>query len=521
MYDSETLRNMQQYRVRISGKNEAIYDYDTGKRYTYNDMDKRSDKLAWFLVNKLGLKKGDRIGFCATNAVAFFDAYYVTFKTGIIITTYNCLLREKELFSLIENEAPKVIFYSAEFIFTILSLRERGFDQEFICLDMKGEDDNYCYDDIMENEDYGPVPDPQLDAEDIQMLIHTGGTTGTPKAAMMSYRAIFYNFLADSQGYQLNDSDCCILTLPLFHTAGWNVYTLPLLNLGGRVILMRGFNPEKTLKAIREERPTIGISVETMYKAMAMHPDFEKTDFSCYRFLTTGAAPTGRELLEIYWNRGVKMVNAYGMTEVGPNNMSHPAGNATCTIDDVRAKWNSCGIVAPYNQVRFVDENGKDVPRGEHGEILFKSKLLFSGYWNNKAAGDAIMEDGWVHTGDMGYLDEDNYCYISGRKKNMYISGGENIFPQEIEDVILNIKGIMDACIVGVPDPKWGEVGRALIVMAKEAKVTRDEIVKAVRTELSSIKVPKYVTFVESIPKNAVGKRDLNQIKKLFGTPND
>ena len=521
MYDSETLRNMQRYRVRVSGKNEAIYDYEAGKHYTYNDMWERSEKLAWFLVHKLGLKKGDRIAFCATNAVAFFDAYYVTFKTGIIITTYNCLLREKELFSLIENEDPKVIFYSAEFVFTILSLREQGFKQEFICLDMKGEGENYCYDDIMAIEDYGELPDPHLDFEDIQMLIHTGGTTGVPKAAMMSFRALFYNFLADCQGYQLNDGDSCILTLPLFHTAGWNVFTLPLLNLGGRVILMRGFNPEKVLKAIREERPTIGISVETMYKAMAMNPDFEKTDFSCYRYLVTGAAPTGRELLEIYWGKGVKMVNAYGMTEVGPNNMSHPAGNATCTIDDVRAKWNSCGIIAPYNQVRFVDEEGHDVKPGEHGEILFKSKLIFSGYWRNKEASEAIMEDGWIHTGDMGYVDEDNYAYISGRKKNMYISGGENIFPQEIEDVITNIKGVMDACIVGVPDPKWGEVGRVLVVRAKDAKVTRDEIVKTVKTELSSIKVPKYVTFVDNIPKNAIGKRDLKQIKKLFGAPHD
>ena len=282
-----------------------IFPAKAGKHYTYNDMWERSEKLAWFLVHKLGLKKGDRIAFCATNAVAFFDAYYVTFKTGIIITTYNCLLREKELFSLIENEDPKVIFYSAEFVFTILSLREQGFKQEFICLDMKGEGENYCYDDIMAIEDYGELPDPHLDFEDIQMLIHTGGTTGVPKAAMMSFRALFYNFLADCQGYQLNDGDSCILTLPLFHTAGWNVFTLPLLNLGGRVILMRGFNPEKVLKAIREERPTIGISVETMYKAMAMNPDFEKTDFSCYRYLVTGAAPTGRELLEVYWNRGV------------------------------------------------------------------------------------------------------------------------------------------------------------------------------------------------------------------------
>jgi len=519
MYDSETLFNMGKYRVRFSGKHEAIYDYDTGAHYTYSDMDARSDKLAWFLVEKMGLKKGDRIGFCATNSVAFFDAFYTTYKTGIIITTYNCLLREKELFSLISNEEPKVIFYSSEFSFTVISLREKGFKQEFICLDEPCEGDNYCYRDIMNNVNYKAPTNPGLDLEDIQMLIHTGGTTGTPKAAMMSFRSLFYNSIADSFGFQLSESDTAILTLPLFHTAGWNVLTLPLLMLGGRLIVMRGFNPEKALRAIREEKPTVGISVETMYKAMAMHPDFEKTDFSCYRFLVTGAAPTGKELLELYWAKGVKMVNAYGMTEVGPNNMCHPLG--LTDIEGVRAKWNSCGIPAPFNQVRFVDDEGKDVPLGERGELIFSGKLLFSGYWNNPEASAAIFQDGWIHTGDMGYLDEDGFCYISGRKKNMFISGGENIFPQEIEDVIMLVHGVIEACIVGVPDPKWGEVGRVLIVRAPGSTVTREGIITAVKSELSSIKVPKYVTFVDSVPKNAVGKRDLNEIKKQFGSPEE
>ena len=519
MYDSDTLFNMCEYRVRFSREREAIYDYDAGKHYTYADMEERSKKLAWFLTKKLGLQKGDRIGFCATNAVAFFDAYFASFKTGIIITTYNCLLREKELFSLIENEAPKVIFYSAEFTFTVLSLRESGFTQEFICLDEKAPDDNYCYSDIMDCQDCGALENPGLNYEDIQMLIHTGGTTGRPKAAMISYRSILYNIIVDCLYLNVKESDTAILTLPLFHTAGWNVLTLATLAAGGRLVLIRGFNPERVLRIIRDEKPTIGISVETMYKAMAMHPDFAKTDFTCYRFLLAGAAPTGKELLEIFWNKGVKIVNAYGMTEIGPNNMCYPID--TMTIDDVREKWNSCGIPAPYNQLRIVNDEGKDVKPGERGELIFNGKLLFSGYWNNPEASEAMLKDGWVHSGDMGYLDKDGFCYISGRKKNMFISGGENIFPQEIEDVIMTIPGIMEACILGVPDPKWGEVGKVLIVTVPGAEITKEHIVKKVKSELSTIKVPKYVTFVESVPKNAAGKRDLNELKKVFGNPEE
>lgn len=519
MYDSETLKNMINYRTRFSKGCEAIYDFETGKHYSYEDMDERSDKLAWFLTKKLGLKKGDRIGFCAINDVAFFDAFFATFKTGIIITTYNFLLREKELFSLIENEDPRVIFYSPECIFIAMVLKEKGFKQEFICLGDGGdESDRYCYEDIMRIKDYEPVETPDLDYEDIQMLIHTGGTTGKPKAAMLSFRSIFYNTLVESLYIGVRSDDSAILTLPLFHTAGWNVFGIPMLMAGGRLILVRGFNPEKVLRIIREERPTLGISVETMYKAMAMHPDFEKTDFTCYRLMFVGAAPTGKELLEIYWDKGVKLVNSYGMTEIGPNNMSSPL---QATIDDVRSKWNSCGIPGPFNQLRFVDDNGNDVPKGERGEMLFNGKLLFSGYWNNPEATAEVMKDGWVHTGDVGYLDEDGYCYISGRKKNMFISGGENIFPQEIEDIIMTIPGIIEACIIGVPDPKWGEVGRVLIVTSPGAEVTRNEITDKVKKELSTIKVPKYVTFVDSVPKNPLGKRDLKAIAQLYGKPED
>lgn len=519
MYDSETLKNMVNYRVRFSKDHEAIYDYDNDKHYTYEDMDVRSDKLAWFLTKKLGLQKGDRIGFCGTNAVAFFDAYYATFKTGIIVTTYNCLLKETELLSLIENESPKVIFYTGEIVFAAMAMKEMGFNQEFICIDEKVEGDNYGYPEIMENEDYEKIDGPELSYEDIQMFIHTGGTTGKPKAAMMSFRSLFYNAIIEHLFLQVTENDVAIQTLPLFHTAGWNVITLATLMAGGKLILTRGFNPEKTLRIIREERPTIGISVETMYKAMAMHPDFEKTDFSCYRFLLVGAAPTGKELLEIYWNKGVKIVNAYGMTEIGPNNMCHPIG--LMTIDDVRAKWNSCGKPAPFNQVRFVDENGNDVKQGERGEMVFNGKLLFSGYWNNPEATAATLKDGWVHSGDMGYLDEDGFCYISGRKKNMFISGGENIFPQEIEDVIMTVPGIIEACIIGVPDPKWGEVGRVLVVRAPGAEVSREDVINVVKKELSTIKIPKYVTFVDTVPKNAMGKRDLNAIAALYGKAED
>ncbi len=516
MYDSETIHNLMRQRVRFSHSHEAVYDYDTNLRYTYGDMELRSDKLAHFLVNVLGLKKGDRIGFCAVNHVAMFDAFFTTFKTGIIITTYNCLLKETELLTLINNEAPKVIFYTREVAAGAEAMKMLGFSQEFICLDDIETDDKYRYSDIMGLTDYTIPTPPEMTFEDIQMLIHTGGTTGIPKAAMLSYRTIFYNQLVEHLYLQVIEDDSAIQTLPLFHTAGWNVMTLPILAAGGRIILTRSFAPDNLLKIIETERPTVGISVETIFKAMANHPSFETADLSSYRLLLVGAAPTGKELLERYWNKGVKIVNSYGMTEIGPNNMSHPIG--MMSIDDLRKKWNSCGKPAPFNCIRLLDENGNEVGPGEKGELVFKGKLLFSGYWNDQEATEKMFNDGWVHTGDVGYLDEDGFCYISGRKKNMYISGGENIFTQEISDVISAMEGIDDVFIIGVPDEKWGEVGRALVVLSQGSSVTPEEIKAKVKHDLSTIKVPKYITFLDAIPKNAVGKSDLVTIKELFGS---
>lgn len=519
MYESETIRNLQMYRERISRDKEAIYDTSSGIRYTYGDMNERSEKLSWFLTKVLRLRKGDRIGFLATNNIAMFDAYYATYKTGIIITTYNGRLKEKELFALIDNEGPKVLFYTDDYEKTTTDLKEDGFDMAFICLDGQKKGEKYSYKEIMEMDDYGVLDDPKLEFEDIQMLIHTGGTTGRPKAAMLSFRSMFYNSLSDVTGYQLSERDTAILCLPLFHTAGWNVLCVPLLFCGGRIILNRDFDPELILKLITEERPTVGIMVELMYKALTFMPEFEETDFSCYRYMVSGAAPIGRETLEVYWQKGVKLVNAYGMTEIGPNNMSHPA--SCMPIEEVRAKWNSCGIVAPFNQIRIVDEDGNDVPQGEKGEFLFSGMMLFSGYWNNPEATAEVLEDGWVHTGDMGYVDKDNFYYISGRRKNMYISGGENVFPQEIEDAINTLPGVSDVCIFGVPDDRWGEVGKALVIKEYGKDVTREEIVNVVKKELSTIRVPKYICFVDEIPVNAIGKRDLKEIKRLYGLPEE
>jgi fatty-acyl-CoA synthase len=260
--------------------------------------------------------------------------------------------------------------------------------------------------------------------------------------------------------------------------------------------------------------------VETLYKALAAHPDFEKTDLSCFRWMINGAAPITKKTLEIYWGRDVRLFNAYGMTEIGPSNIAPPLNEIS--LAKARGKWNSVGIPMYFNNIRIVDEKGEKVRQGEVGELIAKSPLQFSGYWNDNAQSQAIQRNGWIYTGDIACVDQDGYYYICGRKKNMFISGGENIFPLEIERVISSHPSIDSAVVIGVPDDRWGEVGKAVVVLKNGNKLTKEELRQFLLGEdLSRIKIPKYVQFVESLPLNSVGKLDFGALRELCGRSSD
>lgn len=520
MHPNVTMTNMCSHRARISGSREAIYDYDKNIHYTYADLDDRSERLAAFLVEKLGLRKGDRVAFCSENTVAWIDAFFSSYRTGIIMTSYNCMMGKKNLTYLIEKETPKVVFYSGYRKDVIEYYRQDGVYREYICiLGEPDERDTYTYEDVMAYEPQGTAKYDAPELEDIQMLIHTGGTTGEPKAAMMSYRALMFNTISQVLSVGVSCEDSAYVFLPFFHTAGWNVLMMPLLMVGGRVILTAGFNPDTALKIIEEERPTTAIAIETMYQLMTLHLNFPNVDFSCFRWMLNGAAPISRETLEDYWAKGVRLVNAYGMTEIGPSNLVPPIN--TMSQHEIETKWNAAGKPLYFNEVRIVDDDGNDLPTGEHGELLFRGNLIFSGYWDDQDKTNDIVRDGWVHTGDIGYADEDGFYYICARKKNMYISGGENIYPAEIENVIVGHPDVADAAVIGVPDEKWGEVGKALVVRSHGSSLDKEQLQAHVKTGCSSIRVPKYVEFVEEIPKNSVGKLDLKVIREKWGFAGD
>ncbi|MBP1744441.1 MAG: acyl-CoA synthetase (AMP-forming)/AMP-acid ligase [Firmicutes bacterium] len=514
MNDGYFISLLSMYKKNISPDREVLYDYDSKKHYTYGMLEDRANRLAHFLIRQ-GMRKGDRVGFCSYNCVEFIDAFFASCKTGIIITSYNCHLKEEKLLELIRNEAPKALLYDENFADVIDAAKRSCPDIIFISVGEESQKHgSYSYAQVQAEEITGPIDCKTLTLDDIQMLIHTGGTTGTPKAAKISYRSLISNVLSQILTVGLNQNDIAYVFLPFFHTAAWTIFTLPLLLIGGKVIITKRFDADLSLKIIAEEHPTLTIGVETALKRLAEAKKFKETDFSSYRIMISGAAPIARETMEHYWKKGVKLVSGYGMTELGTCNLLPPVNDMK--LEQIKEKWDSVGKPLLYNSVRIVDSKGNDVEPGEPGELIWQGELVFSGYWNNESQTREMVRDGWIYSGDIGRMGPDGYYYIVGRNKDIFISGGENIFPGEIEEVLCKHPAVEEACVIGVSDVDWGEVGKALLVPKDCSNLNRRDILEFVRGRLPSIKIPKYFEFIDEIPKNQVGKRDMERIKAKY-----
>ena len=347
------------------------------------------------------------------------------------------------------------------------------------------------------------------------LIIYTGGTTGKPKGVVLSHEAVTTNAINTAISWGLNDADCTLNYMPLFHTGGINALALPMLLVGGTVVIGQKFDPERAIRAIDEYKTTISLFVPTMYQLMTQTAYFEQSTFPTVKVFLSGGAPCPKPIYERFIERGLKFKEGYGLTEAGPNNFVIDASVAM-------TKKGAVGKSMLFNEVQVMNENGEPCSEGEVGELWLKGSHVFRYYWNNEQETVAMFHNGWLKTGDLAKFDEDGDFYIVGRKKEMIITGGENVYPQEIEQCLILHPAVQEVTVIGVPDEKWGECVVAFIVLKDEDEdavtdcdALATELKEHCKERLANYKVPKLLKFVKELPKTVVGKIDKKQLQQV------
>ena len=478
---------------------------DAGKpdrpHYTYRQMNERANRFANWLRDEVGVTKGDRIGIIAHDGVEYLDAFHACGKLGAILASYNWRMHWRELAQVIADTTPKLLIFSEEFGENVANLLpESPSVTHTLHIEGDGIAGSRRFEDALQSGDPTPVVTESVTEEDIIALIFTGGTTGLPRGAQISHRMIGWNTL-NTVIHDILPGDTTVNVFPMFHTGGLLVYTAPLMIVGGTVIFVRRFDPELVLSLIEEYRADFFAGVPTMYQMLTQAPNWEQADLSSLRFCTSGGAPLPVTLVEQFEReKGVRFKQGFGMTEFGP-------GIFALAPEDAIRKAGSIGRPNFFVDARVVDEHNHPLPPDTVGELVLKGPSLCSGYFNLPGAMDEVLDDdGWFHTGDLARYDDEWYFFIVDRKKDMYISGGENVYPAEIEQALYRHPAVLQCAVVGVPDERWGEVGVACVVRKPGATATEDELIAFLQDNLARYKVPKAVVFYDALPISAAGK---------------
>ena len=490
---------------------------DAGKepawRLTYGQMNGRANSFANWLQQEAHVQIGDRVAILARDGVEHLDTFFACAKLGAIHTALNWRLHWRELADIMHNTMPKVLIYSDDFHEAAHNLQINPSVTcltHFVHIEGEGVPGSYHFESVLQASPDSAVITEDMEAESVAALIFTGGTTGLPKAAQVTHRMIAWNTL-NTVIHDLHHDDVYLNVFPLFHTGGLFVYTLPQIILGGTTILLRQFDPAQVLALIEQEQVTVFAGVPTMYQMLTQASNWDEIDLSSLRFCTSGGAPLPVPLVEKYTaEKQIRFKQGFGMTEFGP-------GIFALAAEDAIRKAGSIGRPNFYVDARIVDDQNQPLGPGEVGELVLKGPSMSSGYFNNPLATEEVMDDaGWFHTGDLAKYDEGWYFTIVDRKKDMFISGGENVYPAEIERVLYGHTAVHMCAVVGIPDAKWGEVGLACVVLKPGTAVTPDELLQYLKDNLARYKVPKQVVLLPELPISGAGKILKRELQEKF-----
>lgn len=465
--------------------------------YSYAALNAISKNLAKEWAPRFGLRSGDRLLIAADFYPEYFVLLGLAQKMGVILVPVNYRLAPAEIAFLVEDASPAMIIVEDKYLHLFSNVSD-----DFPKISWEA-----LRDFSQENQIFsGSFRSKVMREEDPAMILYTSGTTGKPKGAIYTHGMMFWNSINTASRLQVRQEDRTLMVMPPFHTGGWNVLSTPFLHFGCSIVLLPKFDAGQCLQLLSEEQITLFMAVPTMVKMMAQHPEFAVCKLESLRYMIVGGEALPIDLIHAWAEKAVAIRQGYGLTEAGPNITSLEA-------EDCLRKRGSIGFPNFYVESKLIKEDGTEAGVYEKGELLLAGPVVTPGYWRNEEATKKAFSGRWFHTGDILIRDEEGYLYVVDRIKNMYISGGENVYPAEVEKCFQQHENVSEVAVVPIPDERWGEAGCAFIVL-KNGKTSEAELLAFAKTKLAKFKVPREVVFMESLPKNDTGKIDRKQLSR-------
>jgi len=461
---------------------------------SYGALAHRVQAVAVHLHRDLGVRRGDRVAFWGMNHPEFLTLLFACARLGAMLVPLNWRLAPPEIAYILDHAGVETVLVEVAFREAAEALREARPGCHFLALAFQSEG-WLCF---TPGEVEAPLPRGRY--EDPLLLVYTSGTTGRPKGAVLTQEALLWNIVQATHMHDLSSRDHVLTVLPMFHVGGLNIQTLPALHAGATLTLHRRFDPTATLSALASAGITLVVLVPATLQAILEHPDWPHADLGSLRLVTTGSSIVPHRLMRAFHERGVPVVQVYGTTETAPIAVYLRA-------EDAVWKLGAAGKPGLHSEIQLVADDGEIITHpGFPGEILVRGPQVMTGYWEDEEATRDALRDGWFRTGDIGHWDMDGYLHVDDRKKDVIISGGENIYPAELELVLNEIPGVLEASVVRRPDTRWGEVPVAVVVPAPDAALDEATVLDAFHGRLARFKHPRTVVFVERLPRNAMGK---------------
>ncbi len=493
-------------RARMTPDKAAVVD--RGVSTTYAELAASTNRLAHGL-RALGVQRGDRVAYLGFNATTFVETLFATAKAGAVFLPLNTRLAPPEWTYILGDSGASLVVWDEPFGES-LSLAVQGLPEAPRLVSVTGEPGQTSLDEVRALGSDEPLDLP-ISLDDLYMLQYTSGTTGHPKGVMMSHGNVTWNTTNSLVDVDLGADEVSLVVGPMFHTAALNQHFMPTFIKGGTQYLERKWDVDRAFDMIEQHRVTFFWGPPVMYTNMLQSPRWATADLSSLRNLQCGGAPLPEPMLKAFAERGFGILQGYGLTEASP-------GTTMLRARDSLTRIGSAGTSCFFTDVRVVDERGDQVPVGGTGEIQIQGFNVTSGYWRKpEASKEALLPGGWLRTGDLARIEEGGFLYIVDRLKDMIISGGENVYPAEVEEALHGHPAVADVAVIGVPDERWGEVPRAVVVLREGAQATEEELIDHLQGRLARYKIPKSVVLTDSLARNASGKLLKVAIREAYG----